>query len=110
MNIPHQNNKIKDVCNCRTKKYCSLGGKCLSSITVYQGKITSSHPNYTKKVYFGIIVQKIVMKNRSKIPCTSSSTAPYPLLMKITQNTQNCQKNTRKLKGATLFQRERGAS
>ena len=29
MNILHQNNEIKDECNCRNKKYCPLGGKCL---------------------------------------------------------------------------------
>ena len=39
INILHQNNEIKDECNCRNKKYCSLGGKCLSPDIVYQGKI-----------------------------------------------------------------------
>ena len=54
MNILHQNNKIKDECNCRNKKYCSLGGKCLSSNIVYQGKVTSTQPNDNGKVYFGV--------------------------------------------------------
>ena len=34
MNILHQNNEIKDECNCRNKKYYPLGGKCLSPNTV----------------------------------------------------------------------------
>ena len=38
MNILHQNNEIKDECNYRNKKYCPLGGKCLSPNIVYQGK------------------------------------------------------------------------
>ena len=46
MNILHQNNEIKDECNCRNKKYCPLGGKCLSPNIVYQGKINSSQPSY----------------------------------------------------------------
>ena len=50
----HQNYEIKHECNCRNKKYCSLGGKCLSLNIVYQGKITSSQPNYNDKVYFGV--------------------------------------------------------
>ena len=54
MNILHQNNEIKDGCNCRNKKYCPLGGKCLSPNIVYQGKINSSQPNYNEKVYFGV--------------------------------------------------------
>ena len=54
MNILHQNNEIKDECNCRNKKYCPLGGKCLSLNIVYQGKINSSQPSYNEKVYFGV--------------------------------------------------------
>ena len=54
MNILHQNNEIKDKCNCRNKKYCPLGGECLSPNIVYQGKINSSQPNYNEKVYFGV--------------------------------------------------------
>ena len=53
MNILHQNNEIKDECNCRNK-YCLFGGKCLSPNIVYQGKITSSQPNHNDKVYFGV--------------------------------------------------------
>ena len=54
MNILHQNNEIKDECNCRNKKYCPLGRKCLSPNIVYQGKIKSPQPNYNEKVYFGV--------------------------------------------------------
>ena len=54
MNILHQNNEIKDECNCRNKKCCPLGGKFLSPNIVYQGKINSSQPNYNEKVYFGV--------------------------------------------------------
>ena len=61
MNILHQNNEIKDECNSRNKKYCPLGGKCLSPNTVYQRKITSTESNYNDKVYFK------VAKSRSKI-------------------------------------------
>ena len=50
-NILHQNNEIKDECNCRNKKYYPLGGKCLSPNIVYQGKINSSQPSYNEKVY-----------------------------------------------------------
>ena len=54
MNILHQNNEIKVECNYRNKKYCPLGGKCLSQNIVYQGKINSSQPSYNEKVYFGV--------------------------------------------------------
>ena len=54
MNILHQNNETKDECNCRNKKYCPLGGKCLSPNIVYQGKINPSQPSYNEKVYFGV--------------------------------------------------------
>ena len=84
MNI-HQNNEIKDECNCRNKKYCPLGGKCLSPNIVYQGKINSSQPSYNEKVYFGV--------------------AEKSLHMKIMQMTQNCLKNTGTLKGTILFQK-----
>ena len=90
MNILHQNNEIKDECNCRNKKYCPLGGKCLSPNIVYQGKIKSSQPNYNEKVYFGV---------------ADSTTTPNPLHMKIMQMTQNCLKNTGTLKGTTLSQK-----
>ena len=42
MNTLHQNNEIKDECNCRNKNYCPLAKKCLSPSIVYQGKITST--------------------------------------------------------------------
>ena len=54
MKIRYRNNKIKDECNCRNKKYCPLVGKCLSPNIVYQGKITSTQPNYNVKIYFGV--------------------------------------------------------
>ena len=54
MNILQQNNEIKDECNCRNKKYCPLFGTYLSPNIVYQGKITSSQPNYNDNVYFGV--------------------------------------------------------
>ena len=38
INILHQNNEIKDECNCRNKKYLLLGGKCLSPNIIYQEK------------------------------------------------------------------------
>ena len=41
-----------------------------------------------------------LQKNFSKI---DSTTKPDPLLMKITQTTQNCRKNTGKFKVATLL-------
>ena len=54
MNILQQNNEIKGEFNCRNKKYCPLGGKCLSPNIVYQEKINSSQPTYNEKVYFGV--------------------------------------------------------
>ena len=93
INIPHQNNEVKDACNCRNKKYCSLGGKCLSPNIVYQRKINSSQPNYNDKVYFGV----------------AEKSFKDPLDMKIMQMTQNCLKNTGTLKGTTLFQKQLGA-
>ena len=62
MNILRQNNEIKNESNCRKKKYCILGGKCLSPNSVYQGKITSIQPNYKEKVYFGVAEKSL--KNR----------------------------------------------
>ena len=77
MNILHQNNKIKDECKCRNKKHCPLGGKCLSPNIVYQGKITSTQPNYNDKVYFGAAEKSF-----------KDATTPNPLPIKITQMTQ----------------------
>ena len=74
MNILHQNNEIKDDCNCRNRKYCSLGGKRLSPNIVCQGKITSTQANYNDKVYL----------------FKDSTTTPNPLPMKSTQMTENC--------------------
>ena len=95
MNILHQNNEIKDQCNCRNKKYCPLGGKCLSPNIVYQGKINSSQLSYNEKVYFGVAEKSF----------KDSTTTPNPLHMKIMQMTQNCLKNTGTLKGTILFQK-----
>ena len=86
MNILHQNNEIKNECNCRNKKYCPLGGKCLSPNIVYQGKINSSQPNY------------IADAEKS---FKDSTTTLNPLHMKIMQVTQNCRENTGTLKGTT---------
>ena len=88
MNILHQNNEIKDECNCRNKNYCPLGGKFLSPNIVYQGKITSTQPNYNNKVYFGVAEKRL----------KDFTTTPNPLPMKTTQMTQNCRRNTGKLK------------
>ena len=38
MNILHQNYENQNECNCRNKKYCFSGGKCLLPDTVYQEK------------------------------------------------------------------------
>ena len=84
MKILHQNNETKDEYNCRNKKYCPFGRRCLSPNIVYQGEMTLTQPNYNDKVYFGV------------------TTTLNPLPMKITQMTQNFQKNTGKLKGANL--------
>ena len=96
MNILHQNNEIKNEVNCRNKKYCPLGGKCLSPNIVYQGKI--NYPNPTTMTKFTLELQK----SHSKI---DSTTTPNPLHMKIMQITQNCRKNTGTLKETTLFQK-----
>ena len=93
MKILHQNNEIKDECNCRNKKYCLLSGKCLSPNRNYQGKITSIQL-YNGKVYFGVAEKSF----------KDSTTTPTLLTMEIRQLTQNCRKNTGKLKQRTLFQ------
>ena len=49
MSILHQNNKIKNECNCIKNKYCPLGRKCLSPNIVYQGKTTSSRRKWNDK-------------------------------------------------------------
>ena len=93
MNTVHQNNEIINECNCRNKKYCPLGGKCLSPNTVYPGKITSVKHNYKDKVYFGV-VEKLLK---------DSTTTANILPMRITQMTQmSFRNNTGKL---TLFQK-----
>ena len=61
-NILHQNNEIKDEYNCRNKRYCPLGGKCLSPNIIYQRKMTSTQTNCNDKVYFG--VAEVSFKNR----------------------------------------------
>ena len=70
MNILHQNNEIKDECNCRSKKYFPLSGKCLPPNIVYQGKITyqttmttTTQPNYNEKVYFGVVYFGVAEKS-----------------------------------------------
>ena len=88
INILHQNNEIKDECNCRIMKYFPVGGKYLSPNTVYQGEITSIQPNYKDKVYFGV-AEKVIKRSN-------------PLHIKIMQMTQSFQKNTGEL---TLFQK-----
>ena len=95
MKILHQNNEIKDECNCKNKKHCPLGGESLLPNTVYQRKITSIQPNYKDKVYFGV----------AEKPFKDFTTTPNPLPMKITQILQSFGKNTEKLKGITLFQK-----
>ena len=95
INIPHKNNGIKDGCNCRNKKYCPLGGKRLSPNMVYLGKAASTQPNYNDKVYFGYAEKQF----------KDYKTTPNSLPMKITQMSQNRQKNTGKLKGAALCQK-----
>ena len=94
MDILHQNNEIKDQCNCKNKKYYPLGGNCLLSNIVYQEK--QLQPNPTTMTKFTLELWK-----------SHSETTPNPLLMKVMhmQMTQNCRKNTGKLKGTTLFQK-----
>ena len=85
MRILHQNNEIKDECNCRNKRYCPLGGNSLP------GK---NNFNSTQLQWQSLLssCRKVVQK-------------PNPLPMKITQMTQNFWKNTGKLKGVNLFQK-----
>ena len=63
-----QNKEIKDECNCRNKKYCPLGGKCLSLNTVYQGKTTSIQPNCKDKVYFRVAEKSILQPHQIFYP------------------------------------------
>ena len=88
MNIFHQNNEIKDECNCRNRRYCPLGGKFLSPNAVYQRK---DNFNSTQLQW-----QSLLFWVAEKLPM---------MKMKITQVTHNYWKNTGKLKGTTLFQR-----
>ena len=60
-----------------------------------------------KKFILELSFEEIVRKNCPKIPFTNTSTAPNLLPMKITKKTQNFQKNTRELKGAAFFLKER---
>ena len=75
INIPHQNNKIKDECNCRNKKYFPLGVKCLLPNLAYQRKTTSTQPNCNGKVYIGVAEKSF----------KDSTTTPNPLLIKFNQ-------------------------
>ena len=85
MNILHQNNEIKDESNCRNKKYCLLGGKCLSLNTAYLRKITPIQPN------FGVAEKSL------------KDFTPNSLLLKITQMTKSFRNNTGKIKGKTFI-------
>ena len=76
MNILHQKSKIKDESNCRNKKYCLLCGKYLLPNIYCQRKITSSQPDYTEKVYFGVAEKYF-----------KDTATPNPLSMRITQST-----------------------
>ena len=73
--------------------------KCLLLNIVYQGKITSSQRSCTEKVYSGNV------EKSSK----DSTATPNPKSMKIVETTQNCGKNTGKVKEATLIQKYLGA-
>ena len=73
MNILHQNNKIKDDCNCRNQTYYPFGGKYLV-LNILSRKKTATQFNYNGKVYFG--VEEKLFKD--------STTTPNPLPMKIT--------------------------
>ena len=54
MSILDKNREIKGGCDCRNETNCSLSGRCLSPNIVYEWKITSSQPNFTEKVYYGV--------------------------------------------------------
>ena len=89
-NILHQNNEIKDEYNCRNKKYCPLGGKCLSPNIVYQGKINSSQPSYNEKIYIGVAEKSF--KDRF---CNHTKSFTH----------KDCLKNAGTLKGTISFQK-----
>ena len=65
---------MKDEYNCTNKKYSSLGEKVLLSNIVYQGKITTTQPNYNDKVYFGVADKSF----------QDSTTTPNPLQSTVT--------------------------
>ena len=58
MNLLHQNNKVKDECNCRNKKHSPLGGKSLLPNIVYKGKITSTQRSYYQNLVFLFLTVK----------------------------------------------------
>ena len=82
---------MKDDCNCKNKKYCPLGRKCLSTNIAYLGKTTSIKPSYNDKVYFRVAEKSLKILKSQQI--------------QITQMPQTFQKNTGKSKGATLFRK-----
>ena len=82
---------MKDNCNCKNKKYCPLRRKCLSPNIAYLGKTTSIQPNYNDKVYFRVAKKSLKILKSQQI--------------QIMQMPQTFQKNTGKLKGATLFRK-----
>ena len=82
---------MKDDCNCKNKKYCPLGRKCLSTNIAYLGKTTSIKPSYNDKVYFRVAEKSLKILKSQQI--------------QITQMPQTFQKNIGKLKGATLFRK-----
>ena len=90
MSILDKNREIKGGCDCRNETNCSLSGRCLSPNIVYEWKITSSQPNFTEKVYYGVAEKSFKdVQNRTITPNSSFT--------KITQTTQNCWKNIEKL-------------
>ena len=94
MNILRQSNKIKNECNSRNKKYCPLGGKCLSANIVYQGNITSTQLRYNDKVYLEVSEKSLKYRfyNHTKF-FTHEDYANDTI------------RNAGKLKGTTLFQK-----
>ena len=101
INILQQNNEIKGECNCRNKKYCPLGGKYLLPNIVQQGKITSFQPNYNNKVYFEVAEKSF--KDRFYNHTKSFTHEDYV-------NDTELAKEYWDIKGATLFQKDLGAS